>query len=530
LPNLPDSLSFAIQATCLTYPQQYDRANVTVRLLRLNLNIDSDNNNFFSWPNNSPLEEFLEDHPYGLGKLVMQNHIPCPYPPPASFTPIRVYLPKGINTNILNVQLRLKYSFAGPAGSINIWRVSNRNLMQGETVIFPNTLYSLNDPNSLYNLTYDANSGTIDLYIAGVSQCNRTQWASVNSNGRPNEFIEATLVVDGIDWCSDKVKYLVVQNPSFFYRLQHAATINNHFALAQDLRCLLAAKGVYGRDDLPNYCMKLVSQQELQDLGFSLPVAAALSQKNPVLGFNAAMYRDFISQRYILAFAGTDDMEDWIENIWQGMGNDLVQYQLAMEIGAAIEKLEGKDITFEGKEVPPGQMKDMTLHFIITGHSLGGGLASAASVVSNIEAVTFNAAGLHRDTLCKRDDNGEVIKPNVELYLDSLQRYDNNGNGKISAYYMDHDILSNVQDLRSQLLPGQWMPSALGNRIPLDSQYDAAMIVASLSSIGGIIMGTAGIALSTYAGYKCHLLDELLYGFLVKEGWNGAIIEDLLGL
>jgi len=65
LPNLPDSLSFAIQATCLTYPQQYDRANVTVRLLWTNLVIDSENSQEFQPPINSTLNEFLEDHPYG---------------------------------------------------------------------------------------------------------------------------------------------------------------------------------------------------------------------------------------------------------------------------------------------------------------------------------------------------------------------------------------------------------------------------------------------------------------------------------
>jgi putative lipase involved disintegration of autophagic bodies len=35
---------------------------------------------------------------------------------------------------------------------------------------------------------------------------------------------------------------------------------------------------------------------------------------------------------------------------------------------------------------------------VITGHSLGGGLASAASLATGIRAETFNAAGLNSST------------------------------------------------------------------------------------------------------------------------------------
>jgi len=43
-------------------------------------------------------------------------------------------------------------------------------------------------------------------------------------------------------------------------------------------------------------------------------------------------------------------------------------------------------------------LKRAGLDFDITGHSLGGGMASAASAVTGMRAVTFNAAGLHPDT------------------------------------------------------------------------------------------------------------------------------------
>lgn len=43
-------------------------------------------------------------------------------------------------------------------------------------------------------------------------------------------------------------------------------------------------------------------------------------------------------------------------------------------------------------------LKRAGLAFDITGHSLGGGMASAASAVTGMRAVTFNAAGLHPET------------------------------------------------------------------------------------------------------------------------------------
>ena len=73
---------------------------------------------------------------------------------------------------------------------------------------------------------------------------------------------------------------------------------------------------------------------------------------------------------------------------------------------------------------------------------------------------------------------------------------------------------------------GEWIPSALGNRICLDSRYDSQVIIGTLAGFASLF---AGGAIAGYAGYKCHLCDELLYGFLVKENWYGTVIENLLG-
>ena len=76
--------------------------------------------------------------------------------------------------------------------------------------------------------------------------------------------------------------------------------------------------------------------------------------------------------RYVIAFRGSQTGEDWKNNLEQGVGLDAPSYAKALRIGREIAR-SGADVTF-------------------TGHSLGGGLASAASIASGREADTFNAA------------------------------------------------------------------------------------------------------------------------------------------
>jgi Lipase (class 3) len=78
--------------------------------------------------------------------------------------------------------------------------------------------------------------------------------------------------------------------------------------------------------------------------------------------------------------------------------------------------------------------------FMITGHSLGGGLASAAALVTKTNAVVFNPAGLHPETVEREGHNltaandlitryvvnGEVLDRMQTLFLDVLM-YDSIG-------------------------------------------------------------------------------------------------------
>ncbi len=104
--------------------------------------------------------------------------------------------------------------------------------------------------------------------------------------------------------------------------------------------------------------------------------------ENKNSGYSATLFHNAETKEYVIAFAGTDDLHDWTHvNIPQNFGLSSYQYQNAISLG----NIAGRNI--------PG--------VTFVGHSLGGGLASAA--VSNSSgsggAFTFNAAGLNKATL-----------------------------------------------------------------------------------------------------------------------------------
>jgi len=115
--------------------------------------------------------------------------------------------------------------------------------------------------------------------------------------------------------------------------------------------------------------------------------------------------------RYVIAFRGSQTGEDWKNNLEQGVGLDAPSYAKALRIGREIAR-SGADVTF-------------------TGHSLGGGLASAASIASGREADTFNAAGLSANTI------GEAR---------AIASASSRGAAAVQAYHVRGEILTVLQN------------------------------------------------------------------------------------
>ncbi|GLZ68848.1 DUF4150 domain-containing protein [Burkholderia contaminans] len=97
-----------------------------------------------------------------------------------------------------------------------------------------------------------------------------------------------------------------------------------------------------------------------------------------------------------VVFQGTDktSMSDWKNNLLQGMNKDSAYYSRAVSIGKALAK-SGADVD-------------------IVGHSLGGGMASAASRTSGLAATTFNSAGLNPSTVARY--GGTPVASDIQAY------------------------------------------------------------------------------------------------------------------
>jgi hypothetical protein len=463
--------------------------SLLIRSWGLDLDIDSDNNGAIE---NSPWEEHIESHSHALGKLIKQGA--------PQYTPVDIRLPAGLDPNEEADFLWFNFNIAGQSGIMKLWNYNH------SIHLMPNAPYSLT------NLGYNAISGLSTVYIELVL-VHHTHWdkKGVDDFGKPDDRIRATWS-RGFNGqnpiASDEVKYMFIEPNSFYDNLQNR----------REVRSAMAAAGVYefrtggSTPDMPQFALRALGHNEMKDdLGLPAELVHELGDGSNVEGFKAELYRDYVSGQYVLAFAGTGDFDDWLNNLWQGLGLDAPQYQMAMRIADNFAR--------------NGNLQN---NFWAVGHSLGGGLASAAATVAGIQADTFNSAGLVRGSLI--DANG------FEIYSGSLARYDNAGSW-INAYYLDWDILSFIQDS----VPG--IQNAIGNRIQMDGPVDFWMSLTLPNGAAGLALALAGgwtngitfaaaltlMGPSAYYMGLAHSTQYYHYGLLVHENAFGVIDWDIYG-
>lgn len=191
---------------------------------------------------------------------------------------------------------------------------------------------------------------------------------------------------------------------------------------------------------------------------------------------------------------------DWGENnVRQTIGMIGKQFQMAKEIGDFINSVS--------------ELRDANINF--TGHSLGGGLASIAGLVTGKPTYTFNAEGVSTKILENYGLLGKV----------------NSGEHQITAYHTNNDPLTQAQQTAQKKM------SVIAEPLNMQNQY-AATAIGTEVNIGeamttrqNYIDATVGTVAGGMAGTK-ELLNAvkdygalgLVYGFCkgVEEGRKTA--------
>lgn len=192
--------------------------------------------------------------------------------------------------------------------------------------------------------------------------------------------------------------------------------------------------------------------------GREIPIDPALLSTGN--GFDAAIYQNDQGQ-YVVAYRGTDNWGltnpgDADDNGLQGLGFETGQYSDAIALAQRAEQVFGDG------------------NVVVTGHSLGGGLASAAALATGASGVTFNAAGLSNQTLESLGFNPNAVRDSV---ADS---------GQLRRYIVNGDPLNGAQqDIPILPIIPVSPPNALGHELRVDPPAGTGFDLAKLHGGGG---------------------------------------------
>ncbi len=150
-------------------------------------------------------------------------------------------------------------------------------------------------------------------------------------------------------------------------------------------------------------------------------------------GLQSKLYQNKDTGEYIIAFSGSNEALDWNSNVAQARG----------DVGEQYAQLDG-----QLRDIRSALGKDATI--VATGHSLGGGIATAAASTKYVDkAVVFNPAGVHENT---------IATLNPEDTEAAITRA-----SSTTAYVSRGDMLTNMQDLL-----GFMLPTTVGERVVVE--------------------------------------------------------------
>ncbi|QWF17372.1 Mbeg1-like protein [Lysobacter capsici] len=250
-------------------------------------------------------------------------------------------------------------------------------------------------------------------------------------------------------------------------------------AQAIDLQMAQIAEAVYNPATT-----HVAGWNRLDDAQLSAAGIDPASLENADTGFRAGIYTDG-DGKYVVAFAGSNDVQDWINNARQGIGWDSKQYDQAVQLARDAQEAFGENM-------------------VITGHSLGGGLAATAALATDTAAVTFNASGVHDDTLRGLGLDPGTVKNDAE-------------NGQIRRYNVGGEILTAAQE-DVPLLNG--IPDAPGHEITLDDPHPPQAPEFTWNPIEMARRTAEYVADKATRPGELHAIGPLIEAMQTQQPWN----------
>lgn len=164
------------------------------------------------------------------------------------------------------------------------------------------------------------------------------------------------------------------------------------------------------------------SQSQLNDIFGTNALKPEDFNTNSDDGFYASLYKNNKTGEYFVAFRGSEPKgmqfyHDWfIEDGGQAFGFQTPQIKKTMDLADKMNAATNGNVSF-------------------TGHSLGGGNSAMASYYTGLPGYTFNARGIHQNTLNYLDEHDAV-----------------GSTSNIINYSTSNDILNAIQNNREGLL------------------------------------------------------------------------------
>jgi Lipase (class 3) len=222
--------------------------------------------------------------------------------------------------------------------------------------------------------------------------------------------------------------------------------INNALEAAQ------LADDSYGREGStpPQRWSRINIEKELEELGVS---------QDMLKKAGATIYKS-TTREYKIAYAGTKSAEDFRIDLSQGMGVSTERYKMAMQVAINVaSKVDKANLT-------------------LTGHSLGGALATCASIATGgCRALVFNPAGVHPNTIKYGEGliKAHEMVDNVVIYTNSKDILNRMQENRVSVEYAVMGISSlsvgltvGVLGVGAVIVCGMlvfdWFPQAYGNK------------------------------------------------------------------